>query len=65
MTEPPLPTRRWLTQGEAAAYLSVSVNTLKTLAVKPSTSLGPRVLRYDRQALDEAMTDGNSNHQTQ
>lgn len=51
----PLPTRRWLTPDEAAAYLGVSIPTLKTLGVKPSYRLGERTPRYDRIELDTAM----------
>lgn len=56
--KPPLPTRRWLAPEEAAEYLGVSVPTLKQLGVKPSTGLGPRTPRYDKQKLDQEMADG-------
>jgi hypothetical protein len=51
----PLPTRRWLNPDEAAAYLGVSIPTLKALGVSPSYSLGQRTPRYDVHELDRAM----------
>lgn len=57
---PPLPTRRWLTPDEAAAWLGVSRATLDRARrdgkIEPSRVLGDP--RYDIQALDKMMLDG-------
>ena len=64
MAEPPLPTRRWLTPDEAAAYLGISTTTLRDLDFQPSKMLGPRTPRYDREQLDEVMNNGIALHQS-
>lgn len=50
--EPPLPTRRWLTIGEACAYYGVKSETtmratLKRIGYEPNRMFGPNSPRVD------------------
>lgn len=55
----PLPTRRWLTPNESAAYLGVSRGTFDRAVriglVNPSRALGARTPRYGTHELDVLM----------
>lgn len=53
----------WLTLPHAAEHLDVSVDALRRLVrqgklPQPDRSLGPRMPRWDREALDKAMRTG-------
>ena len=55
--------RRWLNADEAAAYLSLSVEGFRRkvragVVPEPSRVLGAALPRWDRAALDAAMTGG-------
>jgi excisionase family DNA binding protein len=53
------PSTKWLTPDEAAAYLRISRGSLRNLVlagtIPAPKALSKRILRYDRQALDEAL----------
>jgi len=57
----PLPTRRWLTPDEAAAYLGISRGHLDGIVregrIVPSRTLGKRVPRYDVVGLEGEKRD--------
>lgn len=46
------PEARLLTQGQAASYCGVCVDTFKKVCPVPPVSLLGRIPRYDRRALD-------------
>lgn len=56
-----MPNPRWLDMHAAAAHIGITPDAFRrrvkagTLP-KPSAALGPRLLRWDRAALDAAMT---------
>jgi len=53
------PSTRWLTPDETAEYLQVSRGSLRNLVlmgtIPTPTALSKRILRYDREAIDEAL----------
>ena len=50
---------RWLTPDQAAKYLQVSratlINLVRSGAIPKPRALSSRILRYDRDAIDEAL----------
>jgi excisionase family DNA binding protein len=57
------PSTRWLTPDETAEYLKVSrgslVNLVRSGVIPAPKSLTTRILRYDREAIDRALTGSN------
>ena len=62
----PLPTRRWLTPDEAAAYLAISRGqfdyNVRSGLITPSRAVGKRIPRYDVADLDVMMEAGKRGH---
>jgi hypothetical protein len=56
-SKPPLPTRRWLTPDEAAAYLGKSRRQFDRAKFTASYRLGPGSPMYDVRELDRAMME--------
>lgn len=59
------PVARWLSAAEAAAYLSISrtsfLNLVKSGEMPEPARPGVRMVRYDKQKIDEYMERSNEN----
>jgi len=61
-SKPPLPTRRWLTPDEAAAYLGKSRRQFDRAKFAVSYRLGPGSPMYDIHEIDRAMQQDKEKH---